>query len=244
MAGLQNFAGWFGLVAAIAAAIAFGADGFSSWEIAAIVVMVVGAIAGIFVVHPRLVLMVFTGSEVCRLERAQDRDVEAIHMIAVRQFGPNVTPKPQMRALMKRNRDIFWILISPRRGGLSMSVDGYICLLPICEALATKIEADEFDITRVHPEQVPRPQDEIHAIYVGAVVGRTLRAKGQVLGHLMEKSTSLAEKTTSKTVYARAASKDGLRLITQNDFEPIRTDRTNVGALFRRRFDEGTLLAA
>jgi hypothetical protein len=238
MRAVQNFAGLFGIVGAVASAVAFGADGLQTPEYVAIGLILAGGVGAAMFSSPRVYLyIVRLRDSGCRLERAQERDVPAMHAIATQHFGANVTSQRQMRGYVKRNKNIFWVLISSRQQGRSYSVDGYLCLIPMTELMAGKADRHEFDVTLLFPGDIPGPREQAHAIYIGAVVGRTVRAKGQALGHLLEKAQTEASKTVAKTIYARAASDDGLRLLNDHDFTPVLSERIGLSALYRKTWE-------
>jgi hypothetical protein len=236
---LQNCLGWIGLLASLASTVALGADGFSPWEVAAATMFFVGSIALIIAYSlPHLVIIMTGRLDGYYINQAHERDIIAIHRIATQHFGRSVTPEAQIRDMIRHNPNIFWVLWEPKSRGLASMIRGYFCLIPLSEELTNKIEAYEFDVTNVKPHQIPKAADPVFAIYIGGIVALTWRAKGQALGHVLEKSRMLASQTTGRTIYARAASREGLRLVQKHQFQPIRTERCGVGDIFKRIAEE------
>ncbi|MEL7110648.1 MAG: hypothetical protein AAGL99_15395 [Pseudomonadota bacterium] len=66
-------------------------------------------------------------------------------------------------------------------------------------------------------------------IYIGALYGRTKVAKAVVMAALQ----AVIGSNVNRPVYAKAATADGLRVLLNRGFKPIKGDTAKVGCMFK-----------
>jgi hypothetical protein len=179
-------------------------------------------------IFPRLLIIkvdrIKTKLEDLNLDQCNDADFVEITRLANDEFG-------DLAANLKRNR---WLAtIDPR--AYTKVVDhrgrivGFYDMFRLTKMGANAVHRGEFDITTC-PREYLRGDKKLlyNNVYLAGLYGRNRSAKAMVLGAVSQRLLELRP----KAVFARAGTKDGLRLIEQARFRPVLTERIGVGAFY------------
>ena len=176
----------------------------------------------------------FVCSGVDHILTCSNRDVEAVHKFAMKFFGNAVTNPDQIRKILSKYKYGLKIGISHRNG--SKDIIGYFFYFPLNKVAVDKIKKFEFDVTKIEKEDVSTKPRYGQAIYIGAIAANSLSARAQMLGALKQ-AVEEAKLTKTKTVYARAASMDGLRILKKHGFLPVHPRANEEGCFFFKKYE-------
>lgn len=225
--------GQMAAVSGIVAVPALGADGWQTWELISASAFVT---AGAYIGWPgvRVVLgSLFTSPmPYYEIRPARVADAEAIHALGVSSFGTGVTGKAQILSFIRQCRSMFFVFERRSLDRTHSEIAGYGCIIPISHLHTRQIEDRKFSIAELTPVHLPRGRANVAAIYIGAIVGRGKSERGKLLGYLEAVAGEQARKTRTKTVYAKAVTDDGLRILNKKGFLPVDPSLTGIGAFF------------
>lgn len=159
-------------------------------------------------------------------------DMQAVYELAVSKFGEGVTPPDQIQGIQNRYRDS--LKVAHWVGGKEpRELCGYYITFPMNKRLVDKIHYDRFNVTDIDATDIPERPRYAYATYIGGIVGVGGHAKAELTGAL-KAELAMAARTKSGRVYARAATKEGLRVLTRNGFAPVFKRATGLDCYYYR----------
>lgn len=180
-------------------------------------------------VYERIVGAVYGATHV--IDFCSKHEVEIVHHFAKTFFGNEVTDPEKIHLIIRKYRN--GLRIAKKFTDEGVSIIAYIFYFPINKSTVEKIHKYEFDVKDLKASDIASHPRYGYAMYIGAIAGRGVVAKAQMLSVLMDKQDE-AKKTKTKTVYARAASRDGLRLLKKRGFKPVHTKADDVECFFMK----------
>lgn len=155
-------------------------------------------------------------------------DITRIDEIARMEFGDAATPLERTRWLFDIDPESFKKVIDGKGRIL-----GYYCLFRLSRMGMAAIERGEFDILTA-PREYFRADNKRRRnnIYVGSVFGNGWRTRAAALGALGQAVVSLRP----KSIFAKAATPDGLRILHDYRFRPVSANCRTVGCLFQKKY--------
>jgi hypothetical protein len=153
---------------------------------------------------------------------ARAEDLPLIYRMAYEQFGNEVSSLSTMIGWHAKNPEIFIVLhrIRRRRYGETREIVGYLCTIPLTQRGLNKILSGEYSRNLLN-QDIQSPKRRCAAIYIGAIVGLSHTAKGNILlVATREIESSLRNRTPM--ILARPITQDGLRIVLKNGFVPTK----------------------
>lgn len=166
-----------------------------------------------------------------QISRPTNDEIVKVHEFAEKHFGGSVTSPEIIKSITEKYRA--GLKIAKRDLKMGEVVVGYIFYFPINKKTVDKILKFEFSAAELNASDVASRAKYGYAFYVGAIAAKGFRAKAQMLGAL-KAYEDLAKQTKSKTIYARAASSDGLRILKKHGFEPVHKKANSVDCFFKK----------
>lgn len=170
------------------------------------------------------------------LERAKTNELSWISDFAIKYFGSGVSPLNLMQSLYAKNGEVFWLIKEcDQKSGSYREINvGYFSLLPLNKRASASVQRGELDGSRIDKDDIATRYARPNSFYIGAIAADTLRARSFALLNIQYHMSREKFKEVHK-IYAKAATKDGLRLLKRHGFSPIDTQsQGEVGDLFYR----------
>lgn len=161
----------------------------------------------------------------------RDEEIEAVYRFAQAMFGDEVTPESVIKKITSKYKS--GLKVAKRKTDEGEFVVGYIFYFPINKSVVDRIIRYEFSAKDLCESDVCKNERYGYAYYVGAVAAKGFRAKAQMLGAL-KSHEDLVRLTKTKTIYAKAASDDGLRIIKKSGFVPVHAMADGTGCFFKK----------
>lgn len=153
-------------------------------------------------------------------------DIKKIAEIASDEFGDQSTSHQQTQRLHNIDDGIFTAIKEP--AGV---IVGYFCLIRLTQAGFAAVMRNDFHIGTAPIEYINTSKKRRYQnVYVGAVYGHRHHSKMFALGSMINALKELKP----KTICARAATKDGLRILRKYGFQPVDERHEDIGELFWR----------
>lgn len=229
---------WFSVAISGILMLAFGADGWSPWELAAVISFPAAALL-FWLLHnylePFRDWLLGVGNTVIR--PARESDVDAIHTIGCQHFGSSITDKDTIRSLIKRNRKIFWVMDGKSHDGTVSTICGYGCIYPLNSDQTDLMERGHFSLTALAAENLLRSRARPKSVYIGAIAANGWRIRAGMLSHVELLATEAARRTETRVVYAKAVTNPGLRLVKRRQFEPVIPHMDGMNTFWRKRVE-------
>jgi hypothetical protein len=153
-----------------------------------------------------------------------DANLAAISTLAQQEFG-------SLAASLERNRwlshlvSTAYVKVIDHNGRIVAFYD----VLRLTKMGADAANRGEFNITTCPQEYIRNDtKRRYNYVYIGGVYGRNKKAKAMVLGAIYTRILELRP----RVVFARAGTKDGLRLLEQESFRPTVLNVTGLGAMY------------
>jgi hypothetical protein len=160
------------------------------------------------------------------LELCTEADLDEVSKLASESFGPLAASADRNRYLLSIDERSYWKLSNKAK-----RIVGFYCLFRLTAAGTRAIKRGEFEITTCPNEYLRKDQKYYYKdIYIAGIFGNGKRAQGMIWGALNQRAVEL--RPTS--IFARAASEDGLRLLEQHGFLPVNSKKSGIGELYRR----------
>lgn len=169
-----------------------------------------------------------------RLRRSRAADLEYVDKTSTRFFGKQASNLTQIRQLYASDRSHIWIIEKSAYNEADHQLitrEGYVIVFRLSQEGETAIHEGAFNSVCPAPEHLCGPQVRCAAVYIGAVVAR-FRARPYVLGTIETQLRLAKPYRSARHIYARAATKDGLRILKTHDFEPLDPERDQVGQIY------------
>lgn len=157
-------------------------------------------------------------------------DLESIYLMARDHFGDAVSSVATMKRWHDKNRDIFSILYRVRRRKFAETKEmvGYFCIIPITQDAATRMIDGEIRAAQLLPTDIVTSDVPCAAMFIGAVVGTTAKARGNILS-LLHREVMTHRARWCDEFLTRPVTTDGLRIVEKFGFLP--RDSSSTGGL-------------
>ena len=187
------------------------------WLVAIGILIVLSSSAARF--FPKEAILGLTPEYKCNYARHDD--LPLIYKMAYNYFGGEVSSLTTMRAWQDRNPEVFSILYRVRRKRYAETreVVGYFCAIPLTRRGLSKILAGEYSRNLLR-QDIQSPRKPCAAIYIGAIVGVSQKAKGNIL-LMASREVESSLKSRTRTILTRPITEDGLRIALKNGFAPM-----------------------
>jgi hypothetical protein len=233
----RDWTGILGVTSVGASSIAMGQGGFTGWEIGSVAFLVVATLGVVAFQSKDLIIAPIIGSDNGEIQRAEVRDSRHIFDLARQHFGENVTGVSQIKAMIKHNRDMFWVLLWENERRHTVRLCGYFCIIPLSAILKNKAERNELNILTADLSEIPRRFHDAEAVYFGGIVSATYAGRAKLLACAEEKAQQFAHAARSRRIYARAGTTKGLKLMEKRGFAPVVPFQSGLHALFVRELE-------
>lgn len=152
---------------------------------------------------------------------AKQSDLPLIHKMAQEHFGDLVTPISTMKRWHDQNNELFSILYRIKTSGFKQirEMVGYYCVIPLTDAATAALLSGELRAIQLQPQHISAPGRACRAVFIGAIVGMTNKAKGNILSILHRDLTSRYAKYSQEFI-TRPVTTDGLRIVQKYGFLP------------------------
>ena len=173
------------------------------------------------------------GGPVSSITPCEDKYIEYVHKLAVSYFGGQVTSPQKIREILSKYRPGLQIALGTE--DVPPNVRGYYFLFPINKTCVTKIKDFNFNVSQIDSGDITAKPRYAEAIYIGGIVGNDFWSRVEILG-AVKSHANIVHQTRSKTAYARAATKDGLRVLVRNGFTPVHPRATDIDCFYMKSF--------
>jgi len=167
-----------------------------------------------------------------RICRCNDGHIDQVHEMARRYFGEDVTDVCKIREIQSKFKDGLQVAIKKDEHGNDI-VSGYFFLFPINKRCVERIVSFNFDISEINQLDIATKPQYGHAVYIGGIAADGIFIRKELLGAIRV-ADSLVSKTKTKTVYARAATPLGLKLLQRNGFSPVHPMAVGLNCFYMR----------
>ena len=160
------------------------------------------------------------------LEDCSNDDLATISKLAETEFGPMAANHSRILWLKKVDTEAYKKVVDE-----SGNIVGFYDAFRLSKLGTTAVKQGKFNITKC-PKKYFR-SDKTYKyvnVYIGGVYGANQNSRAMILGAIIERLSQ----RHPKMVFARAASKDGLRLLEKYMFVPVHAHANKVGDLFMR----------
>lgn len=232
---VENSLAWFSVAFSVCLVLAFGADGWSRWEIGAIVLAFFVAV-GFWLCHNYLDVLidVIFGTGNSDIRPARETDIDAIHSIGVQHFGDEITDKETIRSLIRSNKRIFWVMDDRNPRGTVSTIVGYACLFPLTTVQVQSMEQGGFGLTALTADQLPPRGARPDAVYVGAIAVNSWPKRAVMLSHIERLAKKAAQRTARKLVFAKTVTRHGLILVRRRQFVPVAANLNGLHCFWKK----------
>lgn len=172
------------------------------------------------------------------IKRGENKHCEAVHSLAREYFGDQVTSPDQICGIIKKYRNALIICLSERKSGpetieTQRVLVGYFMAFPISKSCVEKIHDFSFDASDIKDADIITNPHQAHAMYIGGIVGKGIGTRYELIGAL-KIYLGEAVKTRTQTIYARAATGAGLRILVKHGFEPVHPNAPGLNNFYKR----------
>ena len=165
---------------------------------------------------------------------ARRDELEMIHNMAKTHFGETVSSLSTMKRWHDKNREMFSILFRIRKDGYKQTREmvGYFCVIPLTRSAQDQLLSGQARAIQLQPADIEKPDVPCDAMYIGAIVGTSMRAKGNIVS-ILHREITVKHAKIAKEFLARPITPDGLRLVERFGFLPIDTaSKGGIDALY------------
>jgi hypothetical protein len=154
-------------------------------------------------------------------------DIDAIAAIAETQFGSAATDTDATRRLHSIDPQTFSVF--KNQAG---TIVGYACIIRLNKAGIEAIQRNDFHLDNIPPEYVNLGTKVRYSnVYIGAIYGKNRHVAGHVMAHV----SGRLKEIRARHIYARAATSDGVRVLTKRGFLSLAGMPPNVGDVCYRK---------
>lgn len=160
------------------------------------------------------------------LEDCSNEDLATISKLAEAEFGPMAANHSRILWLKKVDTEAYKKVVDENG-----NIVGFYDAFRLSKLGTTAVKQGKFDVTKC-PRKYFR-SDKTYKyvnVYIGGVYGANQSSRAMILGAIIERLSQ----RRPKIVFARAASKDGLRLLEKYMFVPVQAHANKVADLFMR----------
>lgn len=161
--------------------------------------------------------------------KARPSDLTAINDLARQYFGDQASNLDEINRLFQLDQSMLWVV---RKDG-NPEVQGYLVIMRLSAAGVEALRDKSFNGANPAKEHLCRKNGAAKGIYVGAIAANGIKARAAIIHCLTSFPYRQAYKG-AENIYARAATKDGLRTIRKKGFQPLHPPDSSVGSIFIR----------
>jgi hypothetical protein len=158
----------------------------------------------------------------------EDADIPEVTRVASSEYGAAAASIDRNRHLRRLDdMSYFKVVDRPTR-----TIVGMYCIFRLSSLGKAALLRGEFDIKSC-PRRYFRKDKKYQDVdvYIGGIYGINAKAEAYALGAVAMRLESMQP----RTAFARAATEDGLRLLTDHDFEPVKPGEEGVGELYMKK---------
>lgn len=156
------------------------------------------------------------------IEEATLNDLRVIDELSTSAFGPAASNYEQIRFIHENSFAPFWKVVRKDTD----RVVGYLCVIRLSTAGERQIKDQTFNSSCPSADAMSKKNIRGGPVYVGAIFASGLRGRAVALGGLVMYLTTLKP----RTIYAKPATADGLRVLRQRAFQPLHVSNLEIGA--------------
>lgn len=161
------------------------------------------------------------------IERISSRDIGVIDQLSSEAFGIVASNSTQIQTLHELSKEIFWKVIDRKTD----ATVGYFCVFRLTKYGVEQIRLGIFNAPCPDPRALISFNKSNCPIYIGAIFAKGKRAKGIALAGM----SVYLQQISPTSIYAKAATKDGLRLLNKHGFQPVGGCSAAIGNYFVRQ---------
>lgn len=153
---------------------------------------------------------------------ATESDFNFIDNTSTRLFGSISSSMDDIRHISNIQRDAMWVLkkrTMSEHGHMKIKNVGYAIVYCLSPEGEQAISNGTFIGARPDAAHLSPSGERCPAIYIGAVAANGMHARSYMLGAVESNLNGLRKYKYAKRIYARAATKDGRRILESNDFK-------------------------
>lgn len=163
-----------------------------------------------------------------RIRIARPDDAQVVSTYATKIFGPTVSGEADIEASIRHDPTTFHLVHKVVTTGLDRRerLIGYFCVLRLSSESTESLVRGALLGSQIEVRHLVAPATPASSIYVGAVAADGPRARAAVLGEL---KAFLAQTIMEQPlpIYARPVSAEGLRVVQDNGFIPLKSAGVN-----------------
>ena len=164
-----------------------------------------------------------------KLEPCNDDDIEAISQTAGQQFGSMAANRSRNQLLRSIDEKSYMKVID----GFGRIV-GFYGIFRLTKLGRNAAMRGEFDIIICPMEYIGSDRKYKYSdVYLGGVYGKNTISRGMVVGAINQQLFQMS----ARVIFARAATKEGLRLLRNHGFKPVDIKKDGIGDMFMRKGD-------
>lgn len=152
-------------------------------------------------------------------------DIQVITEIARKEFGSLSASLDRNNWLYSIDPEAYLKVVDDKKG-----VVGFYDIFRLSKLGTSAASRGELDITTCPRGYLRTDKRKYTNIYIGGIYGKNNLAKAMILGAINKHIDDIRP----RIVYARAASVPGLRLLEQQQFEPV-SQKSGLGAIYRKK---------
>lgn len=157
-------------------------------------------------------------------EKLRKSDIPALRKFMVDRLGPDMLSVAETYKLYERNPNMFFGIYEEKKPLFGFSntrrLVGHFSLVPITEDAQRLLKQNQLKGTQFTTEYMAPVRKKPAGFYIGGIIARGTRARGQTMGALLAR-IALEAKRKSPHFYTRPISPDGMRLTMKYGFEPV-----------------------
>lgn len=168
-------------------------------------------------------------------------DALLLDALSTEQFGSNSSNHAEILDLMQTDPNVFCKIVPLTETTGRAAIRGYFAIMRLSREGENAIKDGSFSGRAPKRTHIRTDKKRYTNVYIAAIYGRSAKERGFALAALISHLNSIK----ARKIYARAATKHGLRLLRKYDFKPIDTHPDKVGSVFSRMYaPDGPLATA
>jgi hypothetical protein len=167
---------------------------------------------------------------------ANPKDLEHVHGLATDLIGTSVSSLEDIRKFHEIDSQFVFVVTKKQKtifGRITVEPVGYFIVYRLTRSGEKALIDGRFNGACPDSSHLSKPQQTCPAIYIGAIAAKW-SARGYTTGALEQNIASDMRYRKAKWIYTRPVTRDGIRLVAMNDFEPLNSQKDGIGNLYRR----------
>lgn len=163
-----------------------------------------------------------------RTKKATASDLGEIDKMSSEAFGASASNLVNIKKIYNFSDEIFWIVYNEK----TSEIVGYFCFFRLTAQGVREISEGTFHGPCPNENSITNRKRTSCSIYVGALYGKSLKARAFVLAGLQ----SILAQVNAGSVYAKAATPDGVRVLKKFGFAAMPSQPDAVNSYFLRHY--------